>query len=402
MAIQCKHIIPDNRKFRDRSCLFGIVKRIKVGLLVLLLGASVHFSIQAQEKTGFFAAFRDSADGAFDVSDWLLKKKGILLVPTIITEPAVGYGIAAAAVYFHSSYSDKNGPPSMTGVLGGGTENGTWAAGVFHAGFWKQDRIRYMGAVAKMYVNVGFYGSGNGELLGDEPVNLNLDAWFLMQQIKFRVARSDFFIGGRYLLLQTENTFEIPIDLPEFDGTELSSTLSEASLKLELDSRNNILTPTQGFFLGLSGTYSDTWMGSDDLYGRIGLVLVGYFPAGNRFNVGIRHESNYSLGDVPFYARPIVSMRGAPLMKYQDKNTLLMEAEISYNVYKRWFLSGFTGMGNAFSDYKDFEEGKSVTTLGAGFRYKLARKLGANMGMDFAFSNEDFAFYIIFGTAWLK
>ena len=95
-------------------------------------------------------------------------------------------------------------------------------------------------------------------------------------------------------------------------------------------------------------------------------------------------------------------MRGAPLMKYQNTNTMLMEAEVSYNVYKRWYISGFTGMGNAFSNFADFNEGKSVTTLGTGFRYLIARKLGTNMGMDFALSNEDFAFYIVFGTAWLK
>ncbi len=371
-------------------------------MLFLALFVSSGLNVVAQEKKQSFSAFRDSLDHALDISDWLINKKGLLLVPTIITEPAVGYGAAAAAVFFHSSYSDKHGPPSMTGALGGGTQNGTWAAGAFHAGFWKDDRIRYLGAAAKLYANLDFYGSGNNILLGDEPVNLNLDAWFLLQQIKFRVARSDFFIGGSYLLLKTNNTFEIPIDIPEFDSIEFESTLSEVSLKLELDSRNNVFTPTRGVFFGLSGTYSDTWMGSDALYGRLGLTLIGYLPAGNRFMVGVRHESNFSLGDVPFYARPIINMRGAPLMKYQNTNTLLMEAEVSYNVYKRWYLSGFTGMGNAFANFSDFEEGKSVSTLGMGFRYLVARKLGTSMGLDFALSNDDFAFYVIFGTAWLR
>jgi len=32
----------------------------------------------------------------------------------------------------------------------------------------------------------------------------------------------------------------------------------------------------------------------------------------------------------------------------------------------------------------------------------MARKLGMNAGMDFAVSNEDFAFYIVLGTAWLR
>jgi hypothetical protein len=356
----------------------------------------------AQAKTKQISAFRDSLDGAYDMSDWLVNKKGILVVPTIITEPAVDYGIAGAALYFHSSYSEKKGPPSISGVMGGGTLNGTWAAGVFHLGFWKRDRIRYLGTAARTYVNMGFYGSGNSGLIGIESVNLNLDAWLLIQQIKFRLGESDLFIGGRYLLFNTKNTFDIPIDIPDFTGSEFSSTLSEASLKFEFDSRNNVFTPTKGFFLGLTGTYSDTWFGGDALYGRIGLTLIGYIPAGNKVYVGLRHESNYSFGGVPFYARPIVSLRGAPLMKYQNINTMVMETEVTWNIYKRWSVSGFTGIGNAFENFADLNKGKSVATIGSGFRYLLARKLGTNMGMDFACSQDDFAIYVIFGTAWLR
>ena len=69
------------------------------------------------------------------------------MIPSIITESAVGYGALAAAIFFHSSYSEKKGPPSMTGAFGGGTANGTWAAGVFHMGYWKQDHLRYTGAL---------------------------------------------------------------------------------------------------------------------------------------------------------------------------------------------------------------------------------------------------------------
>jgi hypothetical protein len=366
---------------------------------MMLFGGSLSVSGQAKGKP--HSAFRDSLDNALDISDWLVNKKGVLIVPTIITEPAVGYGIAGGAIFFHSSYTEKHGPPSMTGVMGAGTLNGTWAAGVFHAGYWKDDRIRYMGALARTNANLGFYGSGNIDNIDGGSVNLNLDAWILLQQIKFRVGKSDFFIGGKYLLLDTDNTFDFPIDTV-YEGTKFSSTLSEVSLITELDSRNNVLTPTKGLFFSLTGTYSDTWLGGDGLYGRIAMTLIGYVPAGKKVYIGLRHESNYTLGDVPYYARPIVNLRGAPLMKYQNKNTTVMEAEVDWNLYKRWTVSGFTGIGNAYASISDFSEGKSVSTLGAGFRYMIARKLGTNMGMDFAVSNDDFAFYIVFGTAWLR
>jgi hypothetical protein len=271
-----------------------------------------------------------------------------------------------------------------------------------HAGFWKNDRIRYLGALARTDVNIGFYGSGNLGLIDLESVNMNMDGWLFMQQIKFRLGGTNLFLGGKYMLFDTYNTFDVPIDNPDFTGNEFSATLSEATVKFELDSRNYVFTPTKGVFLGFSGTYSDTWMGGEGLYGKAGLTLIGYIPAGEKVFLGLRHEGFYSLGDIPFWARPIINLRGAPLMKYQNNNTTLMEVELDWNFYRRWSVVGFTGIGNAFANFADFEEGKSVATLGTGFRYLLARKLHTNMGMDFAVSNEDFAFYVVFGTAWMR
>lgn len=370
-------------------------------IVLILLTVFNTCNVQAQESKPI-GMFRDSLDKAMDISNWLLNKKGFLVFPTLITEPSVGYGALASAIYFHSAYSDKNGPPSMSGVIGGATQNGTWMGGIFHIGYWKHDKIRYMGALVRTNINIGFYGPGTLILPDNEPINLNMNAWVIAQQIKFRLAESNFFLGGRYIYYNTDNTFEVPIDLSEFDSVYSTSTLSEASAVLGFDSRNNVFSPTKGYFLELSATYSDNWMGGDGLYGRIGVKLIGYFPTSDRLVMGVRHESSYSLGDVPFYARPIVFLRGAPLMKYQDKNTTVMEAEIDWNVYKRWYLIGFTGFGNAFSDFESFNKGKSVGSIGTGFRYKIARKFGLKMGMDFAQSTDNFAFYIVLGCSWLR
>jgi hypothetical protein len=158
----------------------------------------------------------------------------------------------------------------------------------------------------------------------------------------------------------------------------------------------------QKVFIQLSSTYSDEWFGGDALYGRIALDAIGYFPATKKLMVGLRYGNNYTLGDVPFYARPIIQLRGAPLMKYQDRNTMVFETEVSLDIAKRWSLVGFAGMGNAYSSIPEFDIGKSVRTMGSGFRYMIARKLGTKMGMDFAASQDDYAIYIIFGSSWLR
>lgn len=48
-----------------------------------------------------------------------------------------------------------------------------------------------------------------------------------------------------------------------------------------------------------------------------------------------------------------------------------------------------------------FSDAPTVVVKGLGFRYLIAEKFGLRMGIDVAMSNEDKAFYIQFGTAWL-
>jgi hypothetical protein len=90
------------------------LKRFVPGVLLIFKC----INLNAQEKKKSFSTFRDSLDNKIDISDWLVNNKGVLLMPTIITEHAVGYGGALAALYFHSSYSAKKGPPSISGVFG--------------------------------------------------------------------------------------------------------------------------------------------------------------------------------------------------------------------------------------------------------------------------------------------
>ncbi len=52
--------------------------------------------------------FTDPEDGQLDMSDFLLKHKGALPVPVVITEPAIGYGLGLGLLFF-------SGPITGTG-----------------------------------------------------------------------------------------------------------------------------------------------------------------------------------------------------------------------------------------------------------------------------------------------
>ena len=60
------------------------------------------------------------------------------------------------------------------------------------------------------------------------------------------------------------------------------------------------------------------------------------------------------------------------------------------------------GAGKAFDTWNKFDEANLVGSGGAGFRYLLARKFKLRVGIDVARGPDTWAYYIVFGSNWLK
>lgn len=352
--------------------------------------------------------FKDPIDGAFDISSFILDHEGFMPVPFVITEPAVGYGGGAALLFFQKQKKkyDVEVPPNITGVAGLGTQNKTWMAGVFHFHVWGPDKVRYLGALGRIVINIKYYGNNN-EYLDENPVNFKLNAWAIAQRVQVRIARSNLFLGGSYVFFTSDNTVDTLPDKPLINKIIKKlggrSTLSMLQPIVNWDSRNNIFTPTKGFNTGLIFNYNATWLGADENFYELNPYFLAYQPISKKIFSGWRFEGNFMMGDPPLYALPFIILRGVPAMRYQSNNTLLVETQWDFIVYKRWSLDVFGGTGKAFPSFNEFGSSQWVYNYGVGFRYELARQLGMRVGLDFAFSNnKEFAFYIIFGSAWNK
>lgn len=77
----------------------GILKCIVVGTALLLAAVCRAETAEAP----WYGRYVDPDDGMFDLSDYLLRHRGLLPVPIIITEPALGYGGGLAALWFKES-----------------------------------------------------------------------------------------------------------------------------------------------------------------------------------------------------------------------------------------------------------------------------------------------------------
>ena len=349
----------------------------------------------------------DSEDGMLDTSDYLSSAYGFFPVPIVITEPAVGFGLGAAVAYFHPGKKQDpeahphHGPPSISVGFAAVTDNDTHLYGGAHSGVWQDDHVRYLGAVAGASVNLKFYPGNRTGGSGDEGIRFNVDGTFLYQQAQFRLHESNWWLGVNYLYVNAENTFDIG-DEALGDLPEPRFEFNQAGLGtfVEYDARDTTFTPTRGLRALLEyRNYGETW-GSDFDYDHYLGAIFHYTPFGEYSSLGLRLEGEAVDGDVPFFGYPYINLRGIPALRYQGETALTAEAEFLWGITPRWTLAFFGGMGKTTEIGLFGSDGETVAAGGVGFRYRLARKLGLQAGVDLARGPEDTAIYLTIGSAW--
>lgn len=352
---------------------------------------------------------KDSLDGAFDLSDYIIYAHGFIVVPTLITEPALG-GIGGAIVPIflkkHAPVIDENGKkrfvdPDITGAMGMYTGNKSWVAGAFRAGSFIKSRIMYRVGAGYGDVNMSFYEnlpSGN-----DKEIDLNFKSFVFYTRVMKQFRNGKWSAGPQYFLLDSKINFPDLNNLPSFAKIkDINSVVSQLGGAIQFDGRDNIFTPDKGTRIQFDFFWSDNILGSDYDAWRINFSAIGYYPLTKKLIGGLRLEGEQAIGNPPFYLRPGINLRGVPAARYQGKASVVTEGELRWDLYRRWSLMGYAGLASAFNDWDKAFSKPVVYNYGTGFRYLIARKFKLRMGVDVAKGPEDWAYYVVFGSNWLR
>lgn len=358
----------------------------------------------------FFSQFVDPKDGNLDMSQWLAGRTGFLPIPIIISDPAVGYGGGLALAFFHESKDGELGemseddmltlPPSVSFAIGAATENGSWLGAGGHFGSWKEDSIRYAGAAGYGKFNLKFYGVDSNPFPDDKGLEFNLEGFLFFQELTFRVKDSNFFVGGRYSYLNTTTDFDIFDAIPGIPKNEIDDATGGLGLIINYDSRDNIISPSDGHFAKLHTMFYNETFGGDYDYTKVKASSYSYWSVLDDVVLGVRLEGDFSGGDIPFYDVPYIEMRGIPALRYQGENVIVGELDARWDITYRWSLVGFGGGGLTADNIGDFGDESANLAGGGGFRYLIARRLGLRVGIDIAVGPEDTVVYMGVGSAW--
>jgi hypothetical protein len=358
---------------------------------------------------GFMDSLIDPEDGWLDGGQFLLDYPyGVLPVPIIITEPAVGTGLGLAAVHFHDAAegvgpteTDSRGrtiPRSISALAVGGTENDTRFAGGAHIGHYKLDTVRTETIAGYGDVFMDFYGTSTQP--SEQGASFNTEALIFMQVLAFRLGESDWFAGGAYRLMNTETTFKLGNDIPGISDDALQSNNAAIAAVIRYDSLENQYNPDSGFASDLQLARFDESVGGDFNYNQVTWLNQAHISLSEKWKLRLRLDSDSVDGDAPFYAVPYIELKGVPALRYQGKNVLTTEARLDWAFHPRWQVGAFVGAGRTADSFDNLTDAPSRTSSGVGFRYMGVRRLGLNMGVDVAKGPEETSVYISFGSRW--
>ncbi|UZD21831.1 BamA/TamA family outer membrane protein [Algoriphagus halophytocola] len=350
--------------------------------------------------------FKDPEDGKLDMSDFLINYHGFIPVAQLVTEPALGgIGVMLTPIFIQPNKHQDMGefvPPDITAAFAGITGNKTWGVGAMRIASLPKHKLKYRLGAVYGDANLDFYR--NIFQLGERKFGFNFNTTAAFASVLRQVGDTQLFIGLEYLYLHNKvkpdfGLGELP--LPDFvDEKALDNNLSGLGVVLEFDKRDNVFTPNTGLYITSDFKVNAGWTGSDYDYQNFNVAAFQYFKFTPKLVSGFRAEGRFQFNEAPFYFKPGISMRGVPMARYQGDQTYVVETEQRFDFTDRWSAVGFVGAAKATSQELSFSEADLVYNYGTGFRYLIARKFGIRTGIDVAWSNEDFGWYIVFGSAW--
>lgn len=378
-------------------------------IIILIIAVSCHLAdaqtdISANDPKFRMSIFKDSLDGNLDMSDFLIDFHGFIPIVQLITEPALGHiGGSIAPLFIHPNKHPVEGaytPPDITLGAIGYTANKSWFFGALRSATLPKHRLKYTVGAGYGDINMDFFREL--PVVGNQDFGFNFNMAGVFAVVLRQIGRSKLYIGPEYFYLHNKIKPEFQADLfPDFDDkTDFSDNISNLGINLDFDRRDNIFTPNNGLYITADFRVSEKWTGSDYNFENFHMGAFQYFQFGPNWISGFRYEMNLQFGQAPFFMKPAISLRGVPLAKYQGNQTYVLETEQRYDWTLRWSSIVFGGLGKAPTSSKSFRDSALVYNYGTGFRYLIARKFKLRGGVDFAWSNNDFGWYVVIGTVW--
>jgi outer membrane protein assembly factor BamA len=330
------------------------------------------------------------------------KKVNFVAMPIPISNPELGNGLAVAAMALYSPGQSKR--PWTTGVGGFYSDTKSWAVAAFQKAYIDDDKFRVTAGVGTGVFNVDFYGIGQAAGDAGRSIPIEQTSNFAGFEGLMRLAPNLY--GGimfRYIGMKTKiqaSQVQLPVPLPDF---ELDSASALIGIAAEYDTRDTEYGPRKGTYATFQYLYGSEALGSDFEYPRMAVAVNGYHGLSEKAILAWRVSVCASGDDAPFYDLCSYGqnndLRGYVSGQYRDHFMVATQVEYRRQLYKRWGVVAFAGIGEVAPGVNDLSSENLLPAAGLGLRFAASQKYRVNLSVDYAVGKDSDALYFYIGEA---
>jgi Omp85 superfamily domain len=328
------------------------------------------------------------------------KRGEFVAAPLPMINPTLENGLAFVAGYLYRlDVRDTETPPSVTGVGGFKTSNGSWAAAFVQSLHPAHDKFRILGLAAYSDVNYAFYGIGQSA--GDAGVSIELNQVGPVGLVDGLIrVYPQWYVGARYQLLNmtvAANSVTTPSD-PAFPVQDANLRTAALGPRVEFDSRDNPFYPRSGLHMqGIASFYGQA-VGGRRTYQVYQGWINGYRAIGSRHVLAWHAGGCGADGSVAFYDLCLLGknqdLRGYPTGQYRDRAMIAVQAEWRAELWWRFGAAAFVGGGEVSPDFGSVSAKDVLPGGGVGLRFTLAKRNHVNLRVDYAWGKSSTALYV--------
>jgi outer membrane protein assembly factor BamA len=306
---------------------------------------------------------------------------------------------------FPFSTKDKVSPPSVVGVAGLFTNDGSRGFAVGGQLYLKENRYRITSGFAHGNINYDIYGNGIAAGL-KLPLKQTGEAFLVefLRRIGWKFFIGPRFVTGRsFLTVRPNRATNFPIP-PE---AGIHSNLTAIGAQLTRDTSLNRFYPTGGTFFTFTSDFFSDALGSKYSFQSYKTTFSKYRSLSGKQVLAYNAFFCATGGSPPFYANCVYGtsnqLRGYTAGRYFTRYMLATQLEYRLELPKRFGLVGFGGVGGVIPGgsqlLQRLQSSHFLPSGGVGLRFQLDKKNHVNLRADFAQGRDGHTFGLAVGEA---
>ncbi|EAY26740.1 BamA/TamA family outer membrane protein [Microscilla marina] len=243
-----------------------------------------------------------------------------------------------------------------------------------------------------------YYGVGN-LTLNDAEETYSYDLLRFQSRVSRQLVKNvylglDYEISKYYnMTLQQGKSLESS----QVEGTK-GGINSGLGLVFMIDTRDNVVSASRGFFLETSCYLFDGVLGSNFSYSNYNFTFNKYFAIGQKMVIATNTVMTFNTGEVPFVnlarAGGNSVLRGYAQYRFRDYNFIASQVEYRYMFLKRLGVVAFAGLGDVFNKSEDLDANALKYSVGGGVRIALDAKEKINLRVDYGVGRDNNGVYV--------